>query len=72
MRLRTFLSRGLLEPVFWRVKDLNVADVYYKFVKLQWDEPQVFKARQEEMLCKLLTHALCKIPFIGDFVRLRT
>jgi phenylacetate-CoA ligase len=63
MTLRTWFTGNLWEPLFWRVKDLPVTELFKKFSIQQWDSVEVFQSRQEKMLAALLRHSLKNIPF---------
>lgn len=63
MTLRTWFTGKLWEPLFWRVKDLPVTELFKKFSTQQWDSVEAFQSRQEKMLAALLRHAVKHIPF---------
>ena len=64
--LRSALLAHVLDPLIWKRKRMPIAAHLADFRARQWDEPEVFAARQAERLGRLLIHAVTRVPYYRE------
>jgi phenylacetate-CoA ligase len=64
--LRSAFVTRVIDPLGWRIKRTDVGGRLREFRARQWDEVPVWKARQAELLGRLLTHSVTRVPYYKE------
>jgi len=65
---RSAIATHIVDPVGWKMKRTDVGGRLKEFRRLQWDDPETWRARRARLLSRLLVHAVTRVPFYRERV----
>ena len=67
-RLRSLIATRVIDPLGWKLKGSDLGRRMAEFRARQWDEPEVWRRRRDELLGQLLVHAVTRVPYYMERV----